>query len=354
MTNVRRYFDSIHHMDIKQKEIRGKANNNASIERFLKDLMYDILSKDDKRYYTFNTETVEVSTLMSRVFSLDLTQDYLDTDILIDVCNTIAQRALEKHIDAQEKHKMTNIQEGSLIQSLIEYESELYFLITKVEHENFLDANNFEEFEGVPYNKKTRSLKSCLIKFEDEITDIIVTDTNTTIASYWYRDFLELKEVNTDERNTSKAFTAFHSIISRNVSKHSEADYTQLHNSLLGYFRNRENFSITGVIDEVLSEYVPENKQKIKTEDLIKKFKDEMKKEKFDTKFKIEKKAIKNRMKKTYKVSDKIEIRISGYIEDLSDKIYASKDDDENRVIVMKVEDEEKYNETYRRFKFRE
>ncbi|MCP1527426.1 nucleoid-associated protein [Bacillus pumilus] len=352
MTNIRRIFDSIHHMDIKQKKITGKANNHPSIDRFLQDLMYDILSKEDKRYYIFNSETVEINTLISGVFEQDITQDSLDTDFLKDVCNTIADRALEKHINAQEKHSMINIQEGSLIQSLIEYESELYFLITKVEHENFLDSDNFREIVGVPYNKKTRSLKSCLIKFDDGITDIIVTDTNTTIAAYWYREFLELKELNTDGKNTLKAFMAFDKILKKDVLKQSEADYTQLYNSLLGYFRNHQNFAVTGVIKEVLEEYIPENPAKIKTDKLIEKFQNEMKKGKFDTKFTIEKTAIKKRMRTTYKVSEKVEIRINGHIEDLRDKIYAKTDEAQNRVIIVKVDDEEKYNETFRLLKF--
>ncbi|MBU8576635.1 nucleoid-associated protein [Priestia sp. WB3] len=356
MANLERIFDMIYHMDIEQEQITGRYNNNDSISRFIKDLMYDILSKEDKRYYIFDSETDDVSTNVSQLFEQIKNNGQngspLNQNMLENVFNAIANRALQKHMDAQKKHSMIHIQEGSLIQSLFEYESELYFLITKVEHENFLDSDTFMESEGVPFNKKTRSLKSCLIKFEDGIADIIVTDSNPTIAAYWYRDFLELKELNTDGKNTQQAFMAFHRVLKTNVLKHSEADYTQLHNSMLGYFRNRQSFSITGLVGDILEEYTPENPEKINTQTIIRKFQEVMDKGKFDTSFTIDKSVIKNKMKKTYKISEKVEIRISGHIKDLKDKIFAEKDAEGNRFIKMKVEDEEKYNETYRSFKF--
>ncbi|MED1124349.1 hypothetical protein [Bacillus atrophaeus] len=356
MGGTNRIFDVIHHMDIQENKIFAKDGMGGDdLKRFLHGLVYDILTKENRRYYKFMSDSVEINTLALRLFAENELAEEKNEDILKDTCETIAHRALEKHVIAQEKNHMTEIQTGNLIQSLLEYDSDIYFLITKVEQEDFLDAYNLENQKGIPFNKKTRNLKSCLIKYEEgAISEIIVTDSNNSIAAYWYREFLELKELNDDEANTKKAFNLLLRKIKTYVEKKSEPDYNRIHNNLLGYFQTQENFTSDGVIDYVLGDYKPENPDKVDVESLKGKLKKVMKEDKFDTNFKIESKVIKNRMKKTIPISEKVELRIKGFVEDYKDEIYSDKDAAGERIIVLKVQNNETYNKAYRLFKYRE
>ncbi|MFP3633547.1 hypothetical protein [Bacillus sp. SIMBA_033] len=356
MGETNRIFDVIHHMDIQEKKIFAKDGmGGEDLKRFLHGLVYDILTKENRRYYKFMSDSVEINTLTLRLFAENELEEEKNEAILKETCETIANRALEKHVIAQEKNHMTEIQTGNLIQSLLEYDSDIYFLITKVEQEDFLDAYNLENQKGIPFNKKTRNLKSCLIKYEeDAISEIIVTDSNNSIAAYWYREFLELKELNNDEANTKKAFNLLLRKIKTYVEKKSESDYNRIHNNLLGYFQTQENFTSDGVIDYVLGDYKPENPNKVDVESLKGKLKKVMKDDRFDTNFKIESKVIKNRMKKTIPISEKVELRIKGFVKDYKDEIYSDEDAAGEKIIVLKVQNSETYNKAYRQFKYRE
>lgn len=80
---------------------------------------------------------------------------------------------------------------------------------------------------------------------------------------------------------------------------------------------------------------------KIKKEDIIEKIKSKIKKENLDTQFTLKKDVIKNRLTKMRKrVNKEISIEIDGYVENIKDNIYSTKQNGEKYIIIKSTEEE--------------
>lgn len=343
MNNFKRIFDAMYHIDLESNSIEKREIEEGDLDEYIVDLLSNIVNLPESRHFSFESENTEIRVLVEKIIS-EYIEGLEDNPNYITYFDNIANRLLRKEIDAQEKYgHFTKLQKGSLIQSLVEFEEELFLLISKVEHESFLNTEDLVKQIGLPFEKK--ALKICLIKFteDNDIGDIIVSDSNVKISQYWVKDFLELKEKNSDERNTLIAFNSIDLILTRKLKRQSPSDYTILRNSLIGYFKSQEEFSFDNMLNTVFGQYEPE-KPEVVNIDSIKELIAKLPEEKgFDKRFSVISKEIKARIKKIVKISDKIELNLKDHIEQLKHIIKSKELPNGEKVITIKTDNQEAF-----------
>jgi hypothetical protein len=213
----------------------------------------------------------------------------------------------------------------------------------KIEHSAFIDETDLRKHIGLPFKKKI--LKICLFKLnnKNEIEDIIVSDSNASISQYWWQDFLELLKVKTDDYNTEISYDAISNLISRKVKDKSPRDHMLLHNNLIGYYNTQSHFNIDKLYETVFGDFVPLEPSidivKLKTEII-----DIFQKKNIDTKFIIIKDKISARkIHKIFPVKHNIEISVKDYDPDIERDIIAVKDNDGQKYLKIKTDNDETY-----------
>lgn len=245
------YFNSLHHIDLNNDSIlptdfQAKANdlNNYIIK------LLDIITKvKNNRRFIFSSDTTEVRSALNAI---------LNNKEFTKSPQIIANRLFRVENQAQEKYeKITTIHKGSLIQSYLNYDDSDMYIITKVDHYSFLDEKDLQTHIGLPFEKHV--LKVAIIEFTDDkdVLKTYVYDTNIKISEYWWKDFLELEEINTDEQNTQVSFKSIDNFLSKRVKQKSPSDYTFLRNNLVGYFRTHREFSFDDLLENVFGTYQP-------------------------------------------------------------------------------------------------
>jgi hypothetical protein len=312
---------------------------------FTRKLFFQELSATNKRYYKFSRDTNEVAQIITNLI------ENCDGDNFVSIFEAKTDLLAEKLLEAQQKtiERHPNIQppkKGNLVVIFSKKEDKIEILISKIDQAMFLNLQNSKYTAGLPEEKATQ--KSCCIiyKLQDDeyqLENIIVSDTNSKIATFWVDDFLQLKELTSNESNTVNAFNGVENVISSYIKKKSKGDYVELRNNLVGYFRTKNSFKLDEMIEYVIGDYSPESDD-INIETLKERLKLLPEKKDFDTSFEIIESRIKARYKRSYKVSDKIELRTSDYIENLKDVIVAKEDDYGEKVLIIKHINEEIYN----------
>lgn len=303
-----------------------QINGIASYELNLESNMHSIINSkdDDSDYMRFIRGIVhEISTQGGRQFILNSEHTEV-ISVLLDIINqslefkevdAIADRLLRVEVDAQQQilRLGKQLHEGLLIISHIVDKGVEKFIICKAETLTFIERTTFKQRDGFPLKKKI--FKSVQIIFDDNksIVDIFINDINDTIPKYWWETFLELSKKYDDEENTKKAFAMIEAKMLNNVRKESNADYWNLRNTTIHYFRSNYEFDIEDYIKKCLSGYEPEiegldiNKQIEKVRELPFKFK-------FDSKFSLVKKVITAKIKSTISLHENIDLVLKGEI----------------------------------------
>lgn len=70
------------------------------------------------------------------------------------------------------------------------------------------------------FQRTQKIWKTCLFEIDDlNSVKFLARIYSNTVAKYWWHDFLELNELQSDELNTKRAFKAVESTLSRNLKK---------------------------------------------------------------------------------------------------------------------------------------
>lgn len=334
-------LESLHHINLKNKNvITVDVNRGEDLREYLSALVFKIISMPNVRHYKIQSEHTENVSLINGLINAISDDNFASVSLLI------AERLLRVESDAQLKYgKFTKLKPGSVIQFLFPSQNEEYmmYLIVKVEHENFLNATDLTKEIGIPFEENV--LKTCLIKFneDNEIADIIMTDSNTKMSVYWFNDFMEVTETNTDETNTRTAFDSIKRVLTNKIKTKSPSDYSVLHNNLVGFFRTQSDCKYDQLIKSVfgVGDYVPDNLE-IDYFNEVKKIVEKLpEKKSFDRHFSITPNIIKDRFKRVYKLGEKIELKITDYVDELKNVIHAEKTPDGKRRIIIQTENEE-------------
>ncbi|ROR26293.1 hypothetical protein EDD66_10815 [Mobilisporobacter senegalensis] len=328
-------FTTLHAINTKDDNVeRRDISDNDVVDDYIKTLTLEIKNSNRyKRYKTSSNNTEVVTTIMKALLNEHLDQEEMDI---------IANRLLKKEQDAQRKIKALprNIREGSLIQCLFKSNDDYYCLISKVELGSFLDFVDLLKKEGLPYTSK--ALKNCLFKFNEnkEIEDIWVSDTSSSNAAYWYKDFLELEECTTNEISTKNSFDLIEKSLST-IKKSAPKDYYNFRNQLISYYKTQPIFDYDNMIDYVFGTYTPEVLDETNINNIKNRIQKTFLNKKIDTQFDIIRDQIK--AKSILRVNEFVEININNSSADFKSKIQAF--EEENKMYLkIETDNEEVYN----------
>lgn len=309
------------------KVVKETIPTGANLDKYIAALVELTTKEEDTRQFSFAHATTEVRAALTQI----RTKNTFDAS-----AETIASRLhrIEKSIAEKVEH-LRGVQSGMLLQSLFERENKSGILIAKVDWARFLPRGSYKDSEGIDY--KPRLLKACLILFSDgdTIDDVQVADTNATLSAFWWKDFLELEELRTDDFNTKAVFATFDTFLgSKTRSKH-PADYAHLFNHMLGIFKRTRRFSFKPFVSEVFDGYQATD-LKLDVQQLKQDALNLINTKKFDGTFNLNPKVITKRFKRTYELTDEIELQISDSIENLASTVYGLNLNDGTKGVFVK------------------
>jgi len=194
----------------------------------------------------------------------------------------------------------------------------------------------------LPYEKHV--FKTCIIIYNEDkyLENIAISDSNSRLSTYWWEDFLELRELNSNEYNTKTAFEALDYVMSRKIKDKSPSDYTLLRNNLIGYFRTQPEFNYNTLVSSVFGEYQSELPA-LNIEELKQSISSLPERKKFDRVFTIVPKEIKAKIKRIYKITDNIELKVNGHIDTLKNTIQSVEDQTGEKFIKIKTNNDQVY-----------
>lgn len=313
-------FNKLYRIDVHSQSIEkielGDALND--LRNYITQLIEDVSEDGNRREFLFPRDATEVRGLLIKTIQ---TEEYDNTSL------QIAQRLLSKEIDTQDYMDSRNldidIPKGMLIFSMIQLTSEIKrYFISKAEYNEFIDDTTFQKRQGPPVKKKIYKAFSVDIHPDLSMQNVAILDTNTTLAKYWWREFLELEELRSDDDNTKKAFTAIDTkILTPLKSKHPQ-DSTTLRNSIVRYFRSKEEFQMDDFLENGIGNNYQPFDSTLNIEALKTKIREAATKFKFDSRFRIVQKHIRAKIIKDIPLTSQIELRLKDGIPNIENVIY--------------------------------
>lgn len=325
----------LHKIDIDSSTLQliPISNQYSDLEDYLSDLLQEIQTKEQKRAYNFLRETTEFFTTLK---SYSENQN-LQTNT---VSSNLAQRLLEKEVITDNKygHLGTSgrghVKKGSFLQFLYKNENNISYLGVKIEHQVFLDEEDFRKKIGISIANKI--YKACKVDFDEQKnpTTVFIYDTNSRPSTYWWNDFLELKELRTDSYNTKTASQEILKVINR-IKKEHPADYTLLRNSTISSFKQNGELKYDEFIDKVFAKYAPVDANlNGKLPNILNNLKELPNKKGFDTQFNLVPSEVPFR-KINYSLSKEISLTIEDGIDNISEKIWSEKTASGKELVVI-------------------
>lgn len=293
----------IYQIDIENEQINpvNKNSYGQDFDKYLGELI-GIISTGSGREFQFERETTEVRGLFPKL---------LDSTNFPEISETVAKRLLSIEKTAQKKIEKleVKIQKGIVVQAIVRENDCFKYVICKADHSEFLRDEDYQLTKGLPVKKKV--FKAFVATFTEsiEITNVLVYDTNSVMASYWWKDFLELTEVYTDKHNTITAFYAIDKGVFTKMKKESPQDYVYLRNSVVRYFRANQTFDMNDFIQTAIGDYKPYD-PKLKVDTLKDSIRSLPKQRKFDEKFTILKEEVKAKFVNKISLTAQIELHL--------------------------------------------
>lgn len=285
---------SLHKVDHFSNQIIERDSKSIPV-KYLKEIIGKVEEKKGVRRHRYISSTVESKTLIDNFFDGEF----------LDFKERFPHKLLEiEKIKHAQIIKMGNgIRAGVLFQVVYTLNNISKFIIVKSDNLVFLDDENFSLRTGLPEDKKV--FKAMMVEKHQNGDERIYIYTEQK-ATYWWKEFLDLEELQTDEVNTDQAFKA----IERRIGslKSYKAEHRLLKNTLITYFRTKSEFDIVE-ISGIIGNYKPINPKleevlRVKLKKLEKdilKFPEE---KNFDPKFNIISSAVPSR-----KLKEEIELR---------------------------------------------
>lgn len=312
---------------------------------YIENLLQYIDSNSSVREYKTRSQRTEVVSTVNSLIEVIIESGNNIDESSEDYFRMIARRLLRNEVETQASISRmgTNVKKGSLVQAVIldPDDNKYYYLITKVEHTNFIDDVDFTFKTGFASEDK-KIWKSCV--FQIEISDSGPEIFNGQIyldgpAKYWHDSFLELTEALDDEANTTRSFKAIERVLT-SIKKVSPPDYTVLRNSIVGYMKTPQHIDYNTMIETVLGNYEGDNIDQARVEGLKSRLLELPENRGFDRQFTSVPGAINARVRKVYKVNSGIELKIHDHINNISETIKSVEEPSGERFIKIRTNDE--------------
>ena len=336
------HFKSLHNLNLESNELIRKVIND-DFESYLKEyISFSVIENDTKRDYSIPDVNTTVVHCVSEILKGVLSQ----SDSVYELADSIARKLLNVELDVQSGvvHMGIQIQKGSIIQALIEDDEGYKFIVAKVEHLEFIEAQNFRRDIGFPSNNK-RVWKSAVIPvyYSDGIVSFgTVKCFAKTGENYWTHLFLEMEPAQTDEKNTREVYTGINRVLSQKVKNQSPADYTQLQNALIVTLQSEQQINYPDMIEQLVGTYSPTD-ESLNMESVKEHLLALQDSGKFDTQFNSVPKAVKNVKRRKYPLTSSIDLCVKEGIGDFSNSIKSVKEANGERYIKVLCENEETY-----------
>lgn len=323
---------ALHQIDHENSLIRRRntlAEGNQ-LSEYIERLLTGIANSSSKREFRFQADSTQVRASLNRMLG----------NSFQEATEGNAERLLNIERQAQEQisHLSTEIQKGSLFQTLVEIESKKHIIICKADHEEILDESDLKIRSGLPMKKQLYKAIMVIYKENNLIERVLVYDTNPKMAKYWWQDYLELCEIYTPSFNTERSIDIiFKKALEPLKEKHPE-DYQVLRNSFVGHMRRQEEFDVSHYIESNLKNYEP-NDNDLEMDKLIQKTFELPEKYGFDSRFPIDKEKIsKRRISQKIKLTGSIDLILNDYVENIRETIQSEEDNQGNKFLKIKTE----------------
>jgi len=226
-------------------------NESLALGNYVMNVLNTVIESTGDREYRFQPESLSMQTWLNKIIKQEDVEE---------TCRLIAARLLSKEIDAQDQieHLGKDIPKGMLIISFVDMQlsenNEQKVIISKADYNEFIEQTTGELRTGLPTKKKIYKAFIANVR-SGNIVKRMTYDSNSKIATYWWREFLELDVVRHDEVNTQRAFDTIVSEVINPVKRQSKQDYLNLWNITLGHFRLDGEFDLDYYRDEILGNY---------------------------------------------------------------------------------------------------
>jgi hypothetical protein len=328
-------FSKLYKVDISEQQPteRPDYQNIENFKKYIHGMLEQISTKSTDRFYKFRSDYTEVRTLINNIL---VNNEYDDSS------KAIACRLLSKEREAQtdlDKKKLgKEILKGMLILSLVKMTDEARKLIIfKVDYDEFLSEMTGDIVTGLSIRKKVYKALICELNNSNEILNTAIYDTNTPVSIYWWKKFLELEVVITDEENTKTAFDAIEKDVLNPIRKKYKEDYLHLWNTTIAYFRSDGEFSIATYRDDVIGHYMPFD-QNLDIAELKSKINKLPAKHKFDNRFNKTPSEIHKRFKNTLHLTNEIDLIIKHDIANIKKTIRPFEDVQGKYIMILSPE----------------
>ena len=331
-------FNRLFRIDIEKNQVTPMPLRDelSDLKSYVKELVTKILAGSDSKSFQFSSETTEVRGLIETI----LKARENNASVYDSATLAIAKRLLNEEIVSQAKVLKLGIEihKGVLVVSLVKFDNNTTkIVISKAENDEFLDDVNYKLLRGLPVRKKIYKAFICEVDENKTITKIAIYDTNSTYSVYWWREFLELTEIHSDDYNTKKAFEVIEANILTPIKKYSKPDYITLWNTTVHYFRCKPEFSMEDFLGNTIIGYQPFD-DRVKPDKIEKEIRSLPLKHNFDSKFSIVQKLITKQFKKTISLTYQIDLQFKEDIPDLNNVIKPYEELDGTKYVMIKSE----------------
>lgn len=313
----------LYQLDINDTEpmhIPFSSKDHNDLPGYLAGLLKEISEKDSRREFEFEATGAFKQFMSALSADPNLKED--------EIGKSLSTRLLDKEKNAESTHghlkgnRSQLISKGSYLQLTYKESDEYYYIGVKVEHQPFLDDIDFKTRIGLSFENKL--YKAVKLKLNPAPSDIYVFDTNSRVSTYWWKEFLELKEKRSDSFNSKEA-CKWTIVTINKIKKEHPADYTILRNATIAAFKQKGDFDYFNFVDATFKNYESDDATLLsKLQTVYSDLKDLPKKKGFDTTFKTDPSSIPYRRQK-FSLSHEIDLAYDEGIQNLSSKIWAHK-----------------------------
>lgn len=330
------------HNDVPMATI-GAFDRDDNVREYIKTIVDELLNNAVNRQYIFDDvrETTKnnmtsIITKINVLCSLDNPDEravQLENELGDFIQTQPAQRLSQIEKDFNDNHPQLNeIPKGVLIVAEISDENRInQLLLAKADYAEFMEEQSGDMKLGLPTKKKIYKAVSIPYSYDNELRTYIlgcvtVCDTSNRDAKYWWKDFLELKELRSNEANTKKAYEEIKRKIILPIKDAHKADFVCLYNFNLAYFSTNSRFDIEDYITQ-LQTYQPID-DTLSLNGKVEKLRTLPETAHFDRTFDKAPHIITDRMKRqTIKLANNLDLSIKGEIENIRNTITADQDD---------------------------
>lgn len=314
--------------------------NNLAL--YLEGILNEIAENEGDREYLFDPDGMTTRTYVDRVVS----QNNPD-----EASVSLASRLASVEADAQARVNQMGvvIQRGVLIVSYIKMtDTENKLILSKADYTEFMEEDTGLIKFGLATRK--RLFKSFVVNYTliDGVPEqgrMITYDTNRSKSTYWWKDFLELKEVRNNTTNSKAAFDSIQAKILAPLEYRYKSDFLELWNRTIAYFRVEGEFDINHYRDVIIGTYTPAD-NRLSIIDLKQKITNLPAQGGFDALFTKDTGAIKKRFKKDIELTDEVSLVIKQNMPSLRNVFSAVRDEDGEKCIRIKSDKGFEYAES--------